>query len=187
MIGNDIVDLLCARKESNWKRKGYLNKIYSSSEQRLIHSTPNAEIMVWILWVMKEASYKANHRITGLREYAPINIKCSIKYVEHNVYFGTAVYNGLEYNTKTIVYPDYIHSIALHNSSGFSKVTEILIPNFPSNYQELLKIKKYLLPSECIIKDDLGIPNIFNNLTKEIMPISISHHGNFLILIHIKE
>ena len=24
MIGNDIVDLQCARKESNWQRKGFL-------------------------------------------------------------------------------------------------------------------------------------------------------------------
>jgi lactate dehydrogenase-like 2-hydroxyacid dehydrogenase len=30
-IGNDIVDLALARKESNWKRPGYLNKIFTTN------------------------------------------------------------------------------------------------------------------------------------------------------------
>ena len=34
MIGNDIVDLDLARKESNWKRKGFLDKIFSLQEQQ---------------------------------------------------------------------------------------------------------------------------------------------------------
>jgi hypothetical protein len=36
VIGNDIVDLALARKESNWKRPGYLNKIFTTKEL-LIH------------------------------------------------------------------------------------------------------------------------------------------------------
>jgi phosphopantetheinyl transferase (holo-ACP synthase) len=37
VIGNDIVDLALARKESNWKRPGYLNKIFTTKEQLLFH------------------------------------------------------------------------------------------------------------------------------------------------------
>jgi hypothetical protein len=33
MIGNDVVDLALAQKESNWKRKGFLNKLFTSVEQ----------------------------------------------------------------------------------------------------------------------------------------------------------
>jgi hypothetical protein len=40
---NDIVDLALARKESNWKRPGYLNKIFTTKEQLLISS---AEIRI---------------------------------------------------------------------------------------------------------------------------------------------
>jgi hypothetical protein len=43
VIGNDIVDL-AARKESNWKRPGYLNKIFTTKEQLLISS---AESIPW--------------------------------------------------------------------------------------------------------------------------------------------
>jgi hypothetical protein len=41
VIGNDIVDLALARKESNWKRPGYLNKIFTTKEQLLISSAEN--------------------------------------------------------------------------------------------------------------------------------------------------
>jgi hypothetical protein len=45
VIGNDIVDL--AWKESNWKRPGYLNKIFTTKEQLLISSAENPNTMVW--------------------------------------------------------------------------------------------------------------------------------------------
>ena len=33
MIGNDIIDLDVAKTESNWKRKGFLDKIFTANEQ----------------------------------------------------------------------------------------------------------------------------------------------------------
>ena len=36
MIGNDIVDLVQARFQSNWKRKGFVQKIFTQKEQELI-------------------------------------------------------------------------------------------------------------------------------------------------------
>ena len=35
MIGNDVVDLRRALVESNWKRKGFLTKVFSDSEQQI--------------------------------------------------------------------------------------------------------------------------------------------------------
>ena len=49
MIGNDIVDLDLAQKKSNWRRKGFLNKIFTLQEQSLIHNDFNPERMVWNL------------------------------------------------------------------------------------------------------------------------------------------
>ena len=47
MIGNDIVDLALAQKESNWKRKGFLDKIFTLQEQLFINLSENQEIEVW--------------------------------------------------------------------------------------------------------------------------------------------
>ena len=41
MIGNDIVDLALAKKQSNWRRKGYFEKIFTQQEQHLINNTQN--------------------------------------------------------------------------------------------------------------------------------------------------
>ncbi len=46
MIGNDIVDLVQARFQSNWKRKGFVQKIFTQKEQELIFSSKNPENMV---------------------------------------------------------------------------------------------------------------------------------------------
>jgi acyl carrier protein len=76
VIGNDIVDLALARKESNWKRPGYLNKIFTTKEQLLISSAENPNTMVWNLWSRKEAAYKIYNRATGIRGYFPLNLEC---------------------------------------------------------------------------------------------------------------
>lgn len=187
MIGNDIVDLNCARNQSNWKRKGYLDKIYSDSEQELIYSYPNPELMVWILWSIKEASYKANNRITNIKEYAPTKIICKINQIENNIYLGSTTYCNLEYHYKTQVFDEYIHTIVLYNSTDFSNIKEITISNYPTNYIDYLIKNNYLPVSESITKDKFGIPNLYNNVTKKTSPISISHHGNFLSLVSNKE
>lgn len=187
MIGNDVVDLSHALTESNWKRKGYLNKIYTESEQLLIKSASDQDLMVWLLWSMKESSYKINQRMTGVREYAPIKIECSIQKTDDNLYFGTSVYNKVAYQLKSFVCSEYIHTIALYDTNNFSEVTEILIRNYPADYIDYLKENNFIRPFEHIIKDQFGIPNLFNEFSKESKPISISHHGNFLILTFIKE
>ena len=136
---------------------------------------------------MKEASYKANNRITGIKEYAPTKINCSIDQIENNVYLGRTTYNNLEYYSRTEVFKEYIHTIALFNSTDFSDIKEITISNHPSNYVDYLKKNNYLMLSERIVKDKFGIPNLFNEVTKKSKPISISHHGNFLSLVFSKE
>ena len=76
MIGNDIIDLALALKESNWKRKGFLDKIFTKNEQLLILNTQNPEVMVWNLWSRKEAAYKIYNRQTGIRGYFPLQLEC---------------------------------------------------------------------------------------------------------------
>lgn len=187
MIGNDVVDLRFAQKESNWRRKGYLDKTYTAAEQEIILSATNSDLMVWILWSMKEAAYKANNRITHIREYAPTKINCEVVYGEDDIYYGTAFYNKLEYQIKIFIFREYIHTIALYNSKDFSVVNVIIVENCPRDYNSYLKQNKILMPDVCIIKNEFGIPNLYNEITKESKPISISHHGSFLGLTSIKD
>ena len=112
MIGNDIVDLEQAERDSNWKRPGYLSKLFTSEEQFLISSNIQPDCMVWLLWTMKESAYKIDSRISKLREFAPAKLVCNNLIIHDNTATGNVTYNDQLYFTKSVIEESYIHTIA---------------------------------------------------------------------------
>ncbi len=113
MIGNDIVDLQQAAQDSNWKRPGFLDKLFAKEEQFLIASyTSDPELMVWLLWSMKESAYKINSGLTKLRSFAPIKLICKNLIVHDGKAIGNVVIEDKLYYTETRFNKDYVHSIA---------------------------------------------------------------------------
>lgn len=134
MIGNDIVDLDLAKIQSNWRRKGYLDKIFSPAEQTLIAKANCADEMVWLLWSMKEAAYKIHNRINGIRNFAPASLLCNLDEVNGSVSIQDRVYF-----TKTSVLPDYVHTIAAPACNQLSKISIDIyaLPNHPIDYKAM--------------------------------------------------
>lgn len=155
MIGNDIIDLALARKESNWKRVGFLNKIFTSKEQFLIQHAEDPEMMVWNLWSRKEAAYKIYNRETGIRAFIPIQLEC----IYENINMGLVQCNGRVYFTKTKISKDEIHTIAVAE-------------------KKLFKQLKIIDSAKTILKKE-GIPFVFCSESNQINPASISHHGRY--------
>jgi phosphopantetheinyl transferase (holo-ACP synthase) len=157
MIGNDIIDLDLAKQESNWQRKGYLNKIMTSNEQALIHNSQNPQEMVWYLWSLKEAAYKIYNRQTLHRGFIPLLLEC--KELEYN---GTSnyakVYCGIhEFWTQTTITKSCIDTIAVGEKDNLKKVVT--------------------LHSKIGIQKKNGIPFLEEHTV--FKPVSISHHGRF--------
>jgi phosphopantetheinyl transferase (holo-ACP synthase) len=164
VIGNDVIDLELAKTESNWRRKGFLDKIFTASEQLLIGKAKNQETMVWALWSRKEAAYKIFNRETRIRAYNPLQFECSeMEFIDDN-YFGKVIGNKMCYYTKTQIGLGSIHTIAVSNASDFDKV--------------------YTLENNSAIQKTDGIPEIYD-LKSVIRPVSISHHGRFKKIISI--
>jgi phosphopantetheinyl transferase (holo-ACP synthase) len=155
VIGNDIIDLALAQKESNWKRRGFFDKIFTPKEQCLINSTENPEIMVWNLWSRKEAAYKIYNRQTGIRAYIPLQLEC----VYENETSGSVLCNGNTYYTQTKISNDCINTVAVTDSSHFKKVVAV-DPNI-------------------IIGKQKGKPFITDNSGLIKTAVSVSHHGRF--------
>ena len=78
MIGNDVIDLSLAKTQSNWQRKGFLEKLFSNDEQQLILEASNSFEMVWRLWSMKEAAYKIYTQHHEIRFFAPKKFECKL-------------------------------------------------------------------------------------------------------------
>ena len=159
MIGNDVIDILQSRKESNWRRKGLIEKIFTLDEQLLIASAADPEIMVWILWSMKEAAYKVYNRQTKIREYIPLKLVCSLTSQHHNSIKGSVICCGKTFHTSTILSQDYIHTIAVSHFEDLNKIIEI--------------------EKEVTSKDKNGLPYLSNPFQNNIQYASVSNHGRF--------
>lgn len=159
MIGNDIVDLVLARKESHWKRKGFLDKIFTENEQLLLLSAENPEVMVWNLWSRKEAAYKIHNRQTQIRGYFPLLLECFDLEIIDGVVFGKVMIKDSVYFTKTLITNQFIHSMAVINPEDFNKI-------------QTLENRKN-------IRKNNGIPDYFEKEDSISRPASISHHGRF--------
>ena len=159
MIGNDIVDLALARKESNWKRKGFLDKIFTKNEQLLISKARNPEVVVWNLWSRKEAAYKIYNRKTLIRGYFPLQLECFELEIIDGSIFGKVIIKDFVYYTKTEISTEFIHTIAVENVLDFDAIKTL------ENQENIQKTK--------------GIPNVYDKENSVSRPISISHHGRF--------
>lgn len=154
MIGNDVVDLKLANKQSNWHRNRFLDKIFTTAEKKLIKNSKNQEITVWNLWSRKEAVYKIWNRETGIRKYNPIQFECS----DLDLEIGKVFYENLVFFTKTEISSEYIYTIAVAEISDFEKIKT--------------------LENSTKIENLNGIP-FYNNENHIIMPVSKTSHGRF--------
>lgn len=127
MIGNDLVDLDQADKDSDWRRKGYLDKIYTHQEQQLILKSQNPSQVVWTLWSMKEAAYKIYSRETNIRTFAPTSLICSMLNFSNNT--GLVSINNRTYYTKSSLSKSYIHTLAAPSLVILSRIKELIYKN----------------------------------------------------------
>ncbi len=178
VIGNDIVDIERAVSTTNWKRKGYLQKLFTEEEQRIILNSEFPEIQIWKYWSMKEAAYKAHHRRFRLaRKFNPVQYNCN----ETSEGLGTVIKDNYRYKTATSSSVNFIHTIASVNNNGilFSEVfmdseaiKEMVITHFAS-------VNQLQKEQVTVKKDENYIPHLY--LDNKIHPVnfSITHHGNF--------
>lgn len=150
MIGNDIVDLAKAKKDSNWQRKGFLDKLFTEKEQELILTSENPEQLVWNLWSRKEAAYKIYNRQTGERFFNPKLFVCEADEV---------VFGNCKYFTQTQITTDFIYTIAVTSKDKFDTIQH--------------------LESRDAVQKKNGIPNWFDLVDGKLHPASITHHGRF--------
>lgn len=162
MIGNDVVDLVLAKTESNWKRKGYLDKLYTASEQKWIHTAADPDEMVWLLWSIKESVYKAYQRIRYQHGFYPIKIK--IEFLQKNgcEYESVIELFGVKFYGKSLIADQIVSTIAVQNKNDTEKVIY---------FDQLV-----------YIKDENGLPILEHSR----QPVSVSHHGRATKIVGLK-
>ena len=182
MIGNDIVDLRQAAKDSNWKRPRFLDKVFTQKEQSIISSSENEDQMVWLLWSMKEASYKAYVREFKHSFFNPKRIRCQLGLNNE----GVVNINDKIYYLRTLITSEYVHSIASNNKEKYPDINLFKLfgvdqsESVRSQLINQISYKKGIdLTLIKIKKTALGVPNLFLNTEQIFEALSISHHGEY--------
>lgn len=182
MIGNDLVDLQQAAKDSNWNRPRFLDKVFTNKEQSIIFSSENKHQMVWLLWSMKEAAYKAYVREFENVFFNPKRIQCQLGLNNE----GAAHIDDMIYYLKSRMTSEYVYSVA---RSRTDKCVETgLFKLFSKNQSEAVStelLTHIALSLDCdsssvkIQKTELGVPNLFLNERQVFQALSMTHHGKY--------
>jgi len=180
MIGNDIVDLKLAAKDSNWQRPRFLDKVFTEKEQLFISNAEEQHQTVWLLWSMKEAAYKVNVQQFEKRFFNPKRIECELISLEK----GSVKIDDEIYFTTSEITEDYVYTIATLNESiayksDCFKTTKHL--NYKTQSKTLKKrlIQSINIKSLKIEKDTIGIPKLIKKGKVLNTSISLTHHGLF--------
>ena len=176
MIGNDIIDLILAQKESNWKRKGFLEKQFTEKEQLLIHIAKDSFKMVWLLWSMKEAAYKIWVQQNKERLFSPKKFECELLKPDQ----GSVHYKDQLYYTDSLINESFIHTVASleKKTKAYSQIGSF--NGIDHDIKKKLAEMKGVLASEITQKKSIkGVPSYYHKNQILITSCSISHHGNY--------
>lgn len=174
MIGNDIIDLKIARAEKKARNHRFIDKVFHPHEKELIMADEDPDLKLWILWSMKEAAYKSHQRLfSHPRRLNPKSFNCRLEKDVCEVSVSKKVYS-----VKMTLASDYIHSYC-----GDMELFKKIYANCSSNRKSFLSdySRNEGIEEEEIgfSKDILGIPNIVLRKSQKMIPVSMSHHGDF--------
>ncbi|MCP4884512.1 MAG: 4-phosphopantetheinyl transferase family protein [Flavobacteriales bacterium] len=183
MIGNDIVDLRLAEKQSNWKRRGFLDKVFSREEQAVISSSSVPDTLVWRLWSMKESAYKARLRSQKSIQINPRSFNCQILSETE----GLVKYGKNRYHTVSQITSDFIHTRASLSKSDLGIFSNVIhmdqcLLQSDQLYKVLISfVAGYRLDLTDLelVKNSLGIPELFSKGKRTQVLCSLSHHGRY--------
>lgn len=181
----DLVDWAQAKAESNWRRKGFLGKLFSAPEQQLILQSPDPERLVWTLWSMKESVYKLSLTHNQNRRYAPLSLDCQILSSSSETVCGRVTTNGMTYLTHSSLTSKYVITTA---SVTGEWVKSVLVSfentSYSCQHETMLeKIRSYLTQHfECTepwlrSKTPQGITS-FSSAHHQLL-VPCTHHGHF--------
>ena len=181
MVGNDIVDLAVAEKESNWQRPRFLNKIFALKERQRIKKSKNPFIVIWQLWSAKEAAYKLYTQLKPSRFYNPKAFECAFQNESWGVRFkdfecftqskATSKYVLSEARMKPFKMNSEVIRFSQNDHTSQSEITkQALMQSISNKYNISVSELQFQ-------KSEFGIPSVSFNSEK--ISVSLSHHGGF--------
>lgn len=118
IIGNDIVDLQTEKVTEKINDTRFINRVFSSVEQKRIHEHFDPETALWMHWAAKEAAYKVICKLQRPRPvFSHIQFEVDLKKYKDYGLFQNEVHATVSFRAVTIeirfdLGPDCVHAIA---------------------------------------------------------------------------
>lgn len=190
MIGNDVIDISATRQESNWKRKGFLQKLFTEKEFQFILEGNDPEFLVWLIWSAKESAYKIIHRRHQKMFFSPKKFEfLEDHFSNQNGIAGRIKFEESFFDFKSKIEGDCIHTIAILSGHSINNVSEIF-PITNTSYQtQRAGVRTALInwlaentdstQSIEVRNDDFGIPYLYESGVNSACCLSLAHHGGY--------
>ena len=179
-IGNDIVDLNDPQAQGKENNLAFLSRVFSSAEQRLISESSAPHVMLWTLWSIKEASFKAAQKLLSDIRFIPKKFLCEI--VEAKSAQWHCCYSSACFNVQVTTTNDYVHAVAVNEASFF--VSAVLLEKCEENASNAVRVLALRLLAELGVLADAvrhKPPRFYRNETEiEDWDVSLSHDGRFI-------
>jgi phosphopantetheinyl transferase (holo-ACP synthase) len=208
--GNDIVSLVANDAERAIHPVFYRKILSDTEVNQYQQYQNNIAFVnyVWLLWSAKEAAFKYLQRVDPVLVFSPVRFRvtllCPPQAILSNLeqpetesvgFDNTASWTGLvtHYSetlyVRSMLYTNVVHSV-VNGQEDFKNVywgIKTIQNTHPEN--QSLSVRAFLLhklhgtlgdKTIQIIKSDHGIPTISNQNAKIFMPVSLSHHQQFI-------
>jgi phosphopantetheinyl transferase (holo-ACP synthase) len=184
VVGNDIIDIRETKRTTNWKRSGFLQKVFTQKEQELIRDSTNPFTTVWQLWSMKESAYKVFIQAGADSFFNPSRIECDVESLEN----GQVRIDETSIKTNTTLNPKYIFTTAVLNDSEIKNCvcqlaesntafqTKLMQEHVISAFAKQNSLNSIDLKIE---KTKTGVPKLFHKNELLNTSFSITHHGKY--------
>ena len=201
MIGNDVIDLKLASKESTILRKAVQDKIFTAAEKNRINNNAQPATIAWLCWSQKEAAYKIVNRMISYRFYAPKAFESCLTPIQDKVLSAMAEFVAFDSNepvpvnislTGMVRYKEQtFYTLSFIDSDKIITVAAVN-PDFVTVKQKISALFDRLNQQDIIssflkntgfefYKDCRGIPFLKNKSISDL-PATLSHHGHYISL-----
>jgi len=203
LIGNDIVDLKSSETVGKSEDLRFMERVFNSSEQRMVFNTVHPDSILWALWAAKESAYKAVSKFNPVVGSAPKHYPVKLNSLNNNnVATGTVVSPIGPVVIKIEFHQDYVHCLGLFGpKSMFSTIVYSAEPiskkdtggkstseieSAAVRYLAAKRLASYLKMAVCDIsivrlkKNNQRMPpKVYAKGHPQPMDISLSHDGRF--------
>lgn len=181
MVGNDIVDIAQAIKDSNWQRPRFLDKLFTEKEKEFILKSEDKFIALWQLWSMKEAAYKLYTQLNPSRFYAPKQFECfvnasiwKVNYKDFTCYVSTKITTDYIISEARLVQHKITSEVLVFKNEDLKIQGQILRDKLSKTIGKRRHIQTKTIEFQ---KSEFGVPTAHFNSKK--INVSLTHHGRF--------